>query len=371
MWISLRTMLCALLVADCAVPGSVQARHLERIVVPPGAQGFLMAESERPFHPWGFNYGNKGRLMEDFWDKDWKSFASDFGRMKALGANVVRVHLQFGKFMDAPNRPKRSAFKRLSRMLRLAEKARLYLDVTGLACYRPGDTPKWYDAMDEQQRWAAQSNFWSAVAQTCAGSPSVFCYDLINEPISPGKKREPGCWGSGTTLGGYDFLQFITLDPGGRKREDIPVEWIHVMNRAIRAKDKNALITVGLLPWTEGWGYLSGFVPERIAPELDFLSVHIYPDAKKPGEAMEALRKCAVGKPVVVEETFPLSCTSQQEVKFLLESKEIAYGWLGHFDGLSLKEYDALERQGKLTLPEAMYQGWERLFAKLKPELAP
>ena len=157
-------------------------------------------------------------------------------------------------------------FKQLSRMLRLAEKTGLYLDITGLACYRPSDTPKWYDAMNEQQRWAAQSNFWSAVAATCAKSPAVFCYDLINEPIVPGSKREPGAWPSGKLFGDYDFVQFIALDPAGRKREDIAVDWIRTMTAAIRAHDTNALITVGLLPWSPNGDFCPGSCRKKSRP---------------------------------------------------------------------------------------------------------
>jgi Cellulase (glycosyl hydrolase family 5) len=363
--------LCAVLLAGCAAPRATATRRMERIIVAPDARGFVTAESKRPFHPWGFNYGNRGRLMEDFWDDDWQAFADDFGKMKALGANVVRVHLQYGKFMSGPDQPNPREFKQLSRMLRLAEKTGLYLDITGLACYRPGDTPQWYDAMNEQERWAAQSNFWSAVAATCAQSPAVFCYDLMNEPIVPGGQRQPGAWRSGHLFGAYDFVQFITLDPAGHVREDIAVEWIRAMTAAIRPHDTNALITVGLLPWTPRWGFLSGFVPETIAPDLDFIAVHIYPDAKNPGEAMEALRKCAAGKPVVVEETFPLSCSAEAEEEFLRDSKKIACGWIGHYDGDSLKDFDALARAGKLTLPQSIYREWERLFVKLKPDFAP
>src|SRR5207247_4564345 len=115
------------------------------------------------------------------------------------------------------------------------------------------------------------------------------------------------------------------------------LEWIRVLTAAIRSRDTNALVTVGLLPWSAGWGHLSGFVPEKIASHLDFISVHIYPDSKKLSEAMEALRKCAVEKPVVIEETFPLSCSSAEEETFLRESKEIACGWIGHYDGLALQ----------------------------------
>src|SRR2546423_5739846 len=43
------------------------------------------------------------------------------GKLKALGANVVRVHLQFGKFMQGPSHPNRAALRRFARMLKLAE----------------------------------------------------------------------------------------------------------------------------------------------------------------------------------------------------------------------------------------------------------
>jgi len=346
-------------------------RRLERIVVARDGRGFVTAESKQPFHPWGMNYGNAGRLMEDFWDTDWHTFAADFGKLKALGANVVRVHLQFGKFMQGPSQPNRAALEQFGRMLQLAEATGLYLDVTGLACYRPSDVPQWYDAMDEPGRWAAQANFWAAVAGEGASSPAVFCYDLINEPLSPGGPRPPGQWGSGSRLGGYDFLQFIALDPAGRKREEIPGQWIRRMTDAIRQHDRAALITVGLLPWSRVWNFLSGFLPEKVGPELDLISVHLYPDSKKPGEALESLRHFAVGKPVVIEETFPLSCSAAELEEFLRASREIACGWIGHYDGYTVEEYDALEHAGKLTINQALYREWLRLFVRLKPEFAP
>ncbi|MHB8520601.1 MAG: cellulase family glycosylhydrolase [Limisphaerales bacterium] len=346
-------------------------RRMERIAVTSDGRGFVTAESKQPFHPWGMNYGNAGRLMEDFWDQDWDTFAADFRKLKGLGANVVRVHLQLGKFMQAPNQPNRSALKQLARMLRLAEETGLYLDVTGLACYRPADAPGWYDAMDERARWTTQASFWSAVAEVGMSSPAVFCYDLINEPISPGQRREPGKWASGSRFGGYDFLQYIALDPAGRKREDMPVQWLRRMTGAIRQHDRSVLITVGLLPWSREWKFLSGFLPEKVSPELDFISVHLYPDSKKPGEALESLRHFAVGKPVVIEETFPLSCSAAELEEFLRASQAIACGWIGHYDGNSLEDFGVLERAGKLTISQSIYREWLRLFVRLKPEFAP
>lgn len=352
-----------------AVALSAFARGAGRIVVE--GRGFLLAESRHPFHPWGFNYGNTGRLMEDFWDTDWTTLADDFREMRALGANVVRVHLQVGKFMEAPDRANAHGLAQFARLLALAEETGLYLDVTGLACYRPGDTPAWYDALDEPARWAAQAKFWEEVARVGAKSRAVFCYDLANEVVSPAGKREPGQWPSGSRFGGFDFLQYIALDPADRTREEIARQWIERLTSAIRTQHRDALITVGLLPWSRKMKHLSGFIPEKIAPQLDFIAVHIYPDAKLPEEAMEALRICAVGKPVVIEETFPLSCSVPQLEQFLRDSREIATGWIGHYDGTPLAGYDAIERDGTLSLPQSIYREWQRLMQRLKPELAP
>ncbi len=368
--ITLLTLL-ALAPLGCSqkAPTQPEPLPLEHIIVAPDGRGFVAAESRRPFRPWGMNYGNAGRLMEDFWDTDWQTFADDFREMKALGANVVRVHLQYGKFMRAADQPDPKAFEQIARMLRLAEETGLYLDITGLACYRPADCPAWYDAMDERARWDAQARFWAEVAKTCAESPAVFCYDLMNEPVSPAKKRDPGQWRSGKLLGQYDFVQAIALDPADRKREDIAVAWIRHLTAAIRQHDPRHLITVGCLPWSQKWKFLSGFVPEKIAPELDFLSVHIYPKKDAPDEAMECLRQFAVGKPVVIEETFPLSCGPDRLKDFLLASRQFACGWIGHYDGLPPEAFDAMKREGKITMPQAVYRSWQKLFVELGPEM--
>jgi hypothetical protein len=309
--------------------------------------------------------------MEDFWDDDWPTFADDFRELKAMGANLVRVHLQFGKFMTSPDQPKPRALDQLMRMLRLAEEVGIYLDITGLGSYRPADSPAWYDALDETGRWEAQANFWTAIARCGASSSAVFCYDLMNEPISPAAKRPDGQWRSGHLFGSYDFVQFIALDPAGRTRDAIVAHWLGRMIAAIRQQDRHGLITVGLLPWSERWRHLSGFLPDKIAPPLDFISVHIYPDKARPAEAIEALRHVAVGKPVVIEETFPLSCDEEQLEKFLRESRAIACGWVGHYDGLTPGEAATLEKAGKLTLAQGIYQRFARMFSRLKPEFAP
>jgi hypothetical protein len=88
----------------------------------------------------------------------------------------------------------------------------------------------------------------------------------MNEPIVPGGKRNPGDWYSGQLLGGYDFVQFITLDQRDRPREEIARQWIKRLTGASRAHDRRHLITVGLLPWTPGWGHPWGSSPRPSPP---------------------------------------------------------------------------------------------------------
>ena len=229
--------------------------------------------------PWGFNYDHDadGRLIEDYWDEEWPTVEAHFGQMKKLGANVVRIHLQLGKFMDAPDKANEKALARLGKLLALAEKERLYLDLTGLGCYHKKDVPAWYDKLSEKDRWDVQARFWQAVAGRCKDSPAVFCYDLMNEPVVAGGKRKDGDW-LAAPFAGKHFVQFITLDQQDRPRPDIARQWVRHLTAAIREKDKRHLITVGLVDWSlDRPGLTSGFVPAKIADDLDFISVHLYP----------------------------------------------------------------------------------------------
>jgi hypothetical protein len=343
--------------------------EMEPVVVNKDRSGFELAESGRPFVPWGHNYGPKGKLLEDIWETDWDTVASDLREMREIGANLVRVHLQFGKFMEAADRPNEGALAQLKNLLKLAEDVGIYLDITGLACYRTSDVPAWYDALAEKDRWNAQASFWAAVAEVGATSPAIFCYDLMNEPVVPGEVRKAGQWYSSKTLGGYDFVQFITLDKAGRERPEIACEWIKTLSQAIRQKDQRHLITVGLLPSTKTWGHLSGFVPEKVAPELDFVSVHIYPERGKLDEARTVVQQFSVGKPLVIEETFNLTCSPEELRQFLLESRGEACGWMGHYGGETFTDFDALKKSGKLTIPQAMERQWIELFQELRPEM--
>jgi hypothetical protein len=241
----------------------------------------------------------------------------------------------------------------------LAEKTGLYLDLTGLGCYHKKDVPPWYDLLSESERWKVQARFWEAVAARCAPSPAVFCYDLMNEPVVPGGKRQPGDW-LGPPFGGSCFVQFITLDQAGRPRPAIARQWLHTLRAAVRKHDPHHLITVGLVPWSlDRPGLTSGLVPKEIAGELDFLSVHIYPEKSKTAEAIETLKGFAVGKPIVIEEMFPLKCSAAELERFIDQSRGLASGWVGFYWGKTPEEC----RRSK-TIADAIVLSWLELFQR-------
>jgi hypothetical protein len=336
------------------------AAHLEWVKVSDDGKGFALASGE-PFTPWGFNYDHDGpgRLIEDYWDDEWPMIVEDFREMKELGATVVRIHPQFGKFMESPDEPNEHSLGQLDRLVTLAEEVGLYLDLTGLGCYHKKDVPPWYDKLGEEDRWAAQAAFWEAVAKTCANSPAIFCYDLMNEPVVGGAKRREDWLGG--AFAGKHFVQFIVLETKGRPRHEIARQWISQLVAAIRKHDRKHLVTVGLVHWSlDRPGLTSGFVPEKIADDLDFIAMHIYPEKGKVDEALETVKRfAAVGKPIVIEETFVLKCSQDEMSRFIDESKSVASGWISFYWGKTLEE----GRKGG-TIGEAIMANWLELFTK-------
>src|SRR5207237_9455390 len=133
---------------------------------------------------------------------------------------------------------------------------------------------------------------------------------------------------------GKHFVQFVTLDQKDRPRPDIARAWVRYLTAAVRKVDARHLITVGLVDWSlDRKGLTSGFVPGRVAADLDFVSVHIYPESGKLDAALETLKGFAVGKPVVVEETYPLKCSQKELEAFIDRAGPHAAGWVSFYWG--------------------------------------
>jgi hypothetical protein len=178
----------------------------------------------------------------------------------------------------------------------------------------------------------------------------------------PGGKRKDGDW-LGPPFGGSHFVQVISLDQKERPRPEIARLWIKHLASAIRAQDKRHLVTVGLVDWSlDRPGLTSGFDPAKIAEDLDYLSVHLYPKSGKLKEALDTLEGFAVGRPVVIEETFPLACSAKELEEFIVASKKHAAGWIGFYWG---KPPEELRRSN--TIADAMTLSWLEMFERMKP----
>ncbi|HWL08438.1 MAG TPA: cellulase family glycosylhydrolase [Planctomicrobium sp.] len=347
------------------VERSAFSGNLPWITVSQDQSGFVYTPGGEPFRPVGFNYDrdDAGRLLEDYWTDEWDVVKEHFSQMKEMGANVVRIHLQLARFMQTQETSDQSSLDRLKKLLELAETEQIYLNLTGLGCYHKQDVPEWYDALDESGRWETQARFWQAIAQVCAQSPAVFCYNLMNEPIVPGGKRKAEDW-LGPALAGKHYVQRISLDLAGRKRPDVAREWIITLKNAIRKEDKRHLVTVGLVDWSlDRPGLSSGFIPSEVVGELDFISVHLYPESGKLHEAIETLTQFSVGKPVVIEETFPLKCSLEEFAEFIDRSQAHTSGWFGFYWGVPIEKL-----QSSRELKDQLIGGWLSFFkTKLSP----
>lgn len=326
---------------------------------------FICDGTDQRFVPWGFNYDHDdaGRLLEDYWFDDWAKVTNDFREMKILGANVVRVPPQLFCLMKSPEQPDEKNLACLGKLVRLAEENGLYLDITGLGYYHKDEVPA-YDAMDESARWKVQARYWRAVATVCKDSPAIFCYDLMNEPVPSGDRK--GDWLAGQPMGGFYFVQRLTTDMQDRTEQEVAKEWIGEMSAAIRAVDHRHMITVGLACWeqTFGPGAKSAFCDPDVSAKLDFLCVHYYPGQGKLDDDLAILKHYDIGKPLVIEEIFPLSADAETTAEFIRRSRTDADGWISFYWGKTPEEYDK-----DPGVRAAVVGNWLRHFCALRGEM--
>jgi hypothetical protein len=110
-------------------------------------------------------------------------------------------------------------------------------------------------------------------------------------------------------------------------------------------------------------GLTSGFIPEKVAGSLDFISVHIYPEKNKNDEALKTLEGFQIGKPVVIEETFALKCDTRQWREFVEKSARNSAGWIGFYWG---KTPDELKKAN--TIADAIMLKWLEEFKNGPPK---
>jgi hypothetical protein len=99
------------------------------------------------------------------------------------------------------------------------------------------------------------------------------------------------------------------------------------------------------------------------ADGLDYLSVHMYPKDATVDSNLKLLETLRIGKPVIIEETFPLSCTIESHRRFLEGSRATVSGWIGFYWGRSLAECRASK-----DMKDAFMLRWLEYFTAEGPK---
>lgn len=296
---------------------------------------YFVDEHGHRFFPWGLNYTNPtgiGLIDDDLYSEEtWWIIDQDFAEMKALSANVVRVHLQYHRFMLDAQTPDMQAFAALDRLTDVAERHSIYLLITGLGAFRKSDSPAWYDNLPTDQRWETQALFWQTLARQVGHSGAVFAYDLMNEPVVSACPPEPEVceWQLEKSMEGLHFAQNITLDRSAPYEETMS-QWTNKLHEAVRTEDKVTLTTVGHI----GLRPLSG-----LNDNLDFQSIHIYPKKHELFRSINKVKAEQSDRPLLISEYFNLK-TGVDDLVTVLDAIEGDYqGLIGHYKGKTKAEH--------------------------------
>ena len=400
----------------------VNAKILSQVIVSEDEKSFVYKDTGIEFVPFGVNYDHdyNFKLIEDFWDNK-KKISDDFAYIKKLGFNVIRIHLQQFIYLKSRNKMEESALSRFDWIICEAEKNELYLDITGLGRYK-GAIPEWYRCLSDEERVEADAYFWKTLANRYKGRGSIFCFDLQNEPTI--NHNDNGGYVGPPFDDGYHYInrhyQDITkgwknyllnkydteakFEKSWLKQKfnnykefskinkiDIPnmlsvkeenyefseykdmlaLKWLSKLSNSVKKADPSRLVTLGLcglnLPYSK---FYSSFSPELIKPYVDFLCIHFVPKlithepySDNAEEFIKQIKASYVGKPLVVEEFFPLVPLDKLYVNFIKPANKYVNGWISYYWGKPISELKSSDK-----ISDQMTAGWLKYFSENKVE---
>ena len=104
----------------------------------------------------------------------------------------------------------------------------------------------------------------------------------------------------------------------------------------------------------------------RAGRQLDFVSVHFYPEKGEVAKALAALRAYELGKPLLIEEMFPLKCGVDELSGFVRKSADHVDGWVSFYWGKTARE---MREREDPTIADAITASWLEAFAELGPDV--
>ena len=277
------------------------------------------SQTGKRFVPFGCNYYDAHTgWPPQVWNRfDPAAVQQDFRKMEDLGVNAIRVWLQWSVFMPSVEKLSMKAVDQCHTVLSFARDSGIRVNLTGPEFWE--GYPRWLSPNEVQgyqhfvnaKYMDAHATFWELFAGHFAEETIIYGFDLANEPFMPwdgedlrrlwnqwlngryGSARMVRCaWGR-STPGGLRMGEVPPPPnrrvPGSRYlvdyqtfREEMACRWTRNTVGAIRRKDQNHLITVGLhqsgCPLEEIIpSRYTAFNPHLLKEFLDYISLHWYP----------------------------------------------------------------------------------------------
>jgi len=412
-----------------AVTGATNRPGMELIAIAPDGQGFVEADSGRPYIPFGTNYydphtGWAPKLWRRF---DAEKVRQHFRVMGGMGVNCARVFLTAGSFQPTAEKIEEQALVKLDKLVEIARESGIRLILTGPDHWE-GVPDYWQpDRYAGQAALEALEHFWTVVAKRYHGEPAIFAWDLLNEPHMPwfveqwrekwnvwlqstygNRQALKASWGNELTEAdewGNMAVPENRPDSGNPRlrdwqhfREYLADEWVRLQVEAIRHADPTHLITVGYIQWSYPLvrsgnpNRYAAFNPRRQARWLDFVTIHFYPTLGSPFQSEENRQKnldylqgvlayCHTGEPVVLGEfgwygggapQHHPYLSQQQQARWIGEeieaSRSLADGWLS-WPFADTPESGDVSLFAGLVRADLTVKDWGRKFRELAANL--
>jgi|GEM_PF-4970806 len=351
------------------------------------------------FIPYGVNYYDPGTFHDTPYPAydvigafDSVTVDRQLEKVSELGANVIRIFLSVVSFEPDLFSLNETSFEKLDTLVRIAKQHNLRIIFDLINDWE--GVPSWesWEYYADEQTIRGYEFFLEALGRRYADEPAIFSWSLKNEPYARGPdsgimgdlwtpyvqfkyKSESAlaaAWNDYPRAGEYweqikqpDYsAEYVPFDsPESQRfydyqvfREDIAYNWVRRLSRALRRTDPNHMITIGLDQHSAPIKHVTGFEktytafnPIKIAPLLDYISMHAYNwwDSHVSTFVKAVARYCYTDKPVVIEE-FNLHETESTVMPFLDSSG----GWL-HWAAFETPGFDwtanLLDESGNIT----------------------
>lgn len=350
----MKPIITFLLIATLATFAYSQNPQSEFIKIADDGWHFETAISRTSFVPFGANYYDPASWDTSVvWDNpqfiapnvigkfDSVRTRRHFAQLQQIGINIIRIFLSAKRFEPALFQLDETSFRKVDKIIELAKEhnLRIIFDLVEVWEGAP-DWMSWEYYADEATLQGLEFLV-SAFGQRYANEPTIFAWDLINEPhVRWSDGHMDQLWIE------WVHAKYLTLDslraawddfPRPSEtwrnikvpeesinkfrdqrlfdfqlfREDVAYKWTERLVKAIRKKDPDHLTTVGLIQWSapikksgDHPGSYPAFNPHKIAPLVDYISIHGYNwwDENVGTYIRGLLRFCYTNKPVLLEE---------------------------------------------------------------------